>query len=272
MNENPPTIADIQTTELIYYDADYLAECYSFCEERDIDCLPAVDDPDAYYQRNDDSQSFDKRTITPDRRLDANMYVFKPDLLECFHEHPLQFVFEHGTLTGVVHFSDYNRDMVSTYLYAQLVSYERELRELLISHYLTNDDMADHLRSVANNGKKPQNTRDIYERNLRRFEQERETPEFKRYPEFQTFYLKELQELARKQQVIALDAKVGQLRNQIMHAKDSVNMVDARTPDYIYELETFENFFTLVQTLLKDGRRIHSRLLSREGMSLGRRA
>jgi hypothetical protein len=132
--------------------------------------------------------------------------------------------------------------------------------------------MVDLFRSIADNGKKPEDTRAIYNNKLAGFEKKRGKPEFKRYPEFQTFDLADLQGLAKKQEVIILDSKVSDLRNQIMHARDSVNMKDASTPDYIYERETFEEFFTLVQTLLKDGRRIHSRLLIRQGLASGGRA
>jgi hypothetical protein len=71
MNEIHPTIVDIQTTELICYDRSYSSDCYRFCKDRDIDCLPVVDDPDTFFLRNDDSQRFDECVITRDRRLDA---------------------------------------------------------------------------------------------------------------------------------------------------------------------------------------------------------
>lgn len=40
-----PTIADIHTTELLYYDATYSEECYRFCKDRNIDCLPDAINP-----------------------------------------------------------------------------------------------------------------------------------------------------------------------------------------------------------------------------------
>jgi outer membrane protein assembly factor BamE len=49
-------------------------------------------------------------------------------------------------LTGVVHFSDYNRDAVSAYLFAQIARYERDLRELAKRCGLTNEDMVDQLQ------------------------------------------------------------------------------------------------------------------------------
>lgn len=258
MNLNLPTIADIQMTDLIYYDEAYCAECYAFCKERDIDCLPSVDDPDTFFQRNDDSMQFDKQEITGARHLDAATFIFRPDLLARFQTHPLQFVFDHGTLTGVVHFSDYNQDVVSTFLYAQFAKYERELRSLIERSGLKREDMLirfDELKDSAENNKR----RNKYGR--KRGIAEKNHKDHPNLAPFDDFYLDDLIDLAGGRKVIQLDDEVVALRNMIMHSRDSVNMADASTPDYIYRVDTFELFFKRVRVLLQDYRRIHTRLL-----------
>lgn len=118
--ENLPCIADIQTTDLFYFDDQQTQVCYSFCKRRDIDCLPVIGNPSAFSQRNDEAEGFDQYDFTGDRWTDANTFLFRPDLLKQFREQPIQFVFTHGELTGVVHFSDYNNSAVSIYLYDQI--------------------------------------------------------------------------------------------------------------------------------------------------------
>ena len=46
-------MSDIQTREILYYDADNIDQCYKFCDKRSIDCLPTIDDPGKLYRRDD---------------------------------------------------------------------------------------------------------------------------------------------------------------------------------------------------------------------------
>ena len=47
-----PRVADIQTSDLIYYDLDLKDQCFEFCEKRDFDFLPACDHR-RLYRRNE---------------------------------------------------------------------------------------------------------------------------------------------------------------------------------------------------------------------------
>jgi hypothetical protein len=128
------SLADIQTSELLYFDQEEKSVCYCFCYERGIDCLPDAEDPNKFYQRNREIEDFEHREIEADRIVDGSTDVFAPFLLHCFDSYHLLFVRSHGVITGVVHFSDYNRPAVNVFLYSLLFNYETSLRELL-SHY-----------------------------------------------------------------------------------------------------------------------------------------
>jgi len=260
MSSEHPTIADIQTAELVYYDPDYVAQCYQFCQDRDIDCLPEIGDSNTYYQRIDEEKSFKEQTISEDRKLDGATFLFRPDLLDRFKSHAVQFVYADGEISGVVHYSDYNKDVVSTYLYGQIARYERDLRELAALCGLTNKDMLDHFQKMGTKACKKGNERFCKEFEAKKAKYEAEKEELTRLPEFQSFYLMDLIGLANRRKIIRLDDRVHKLRNQIMHGSLPVQMEDAHTPDYIYRIESFTEFFKFTQILLKDSKRISNRL------------
>jgi hypothetical protein len=255
-----PTIIDIQTTDLLYYDDRYKGVCYRFCEDRDIDFLPNATDQAKSYQRDKDKRKFEERPITDEERLDVTTYIFQPELRERFEQTPVQFVFANGVLTGVVHFSDYNREVVYTYLYAEIARYERDLRDLLVAYGLKNEDMRAQFQEIVDKRRDNPEEKDTvrsYERKLESFDREQET--LTKLPEFQGFYLDDLRMLAKKQCDIKL-SDVGKLRNDVMHARDSVEQRAAVAPDFIYEIESFVSFFGRVQALLQDRRRVQTRL------------
>lgn len=261
MKHQLPTIADIQTTELLYYDADLSEKCYRFCKDRDIDCLPDASEPGKYYRRRDDSTSFDRIDTIDELRLEATTYIFQPELAEQFRKRPVQFVYMNGVLTGVVHFSDYNREVVYTYLYAELASYERDLRELLVLSNLNNDDMYASFWSIVNHHKSKGDKEETVRTYLGKIDDyDKKREKLEKIPAFQGFQLDDLRTLAKKREVIELE-DIRDLRNQVMHARDSVEQVNARVPDFIYEDDSFASFFDKVQLMLKDRRRIQTRQL-----------
>ena len=256
-----PTIADIQTTELLYYDEAHSQECYRFCKDRDIDCLPNVYNPGKYYQRNSGDAGFSEMDIAEEHRLDAATYIFQPELVARFGKRAVQFVFTNGIFTGVVHFSDYNREPVFTYIYSELARYERDLRDLLVLFQLKNEDMRACFQDIVDRNKdkeKKEKTVEIYSTKINDYENNRE--KLAKFPQFQWFDLEDLRILAKKRGVIELSDIKG-LRNMVMHARDSVEQFDARMPDFIYKYESFITFFDLVQRLLTDRRRVRTRLL-----------
>lgn len=264
MNEARPFIADIQTRELLYFDEQLKDECYEFCKNRDIDCLPSFDNSSKFYQRNDEKNSFDLLDIGDDRRIEGSTFIFRSDLLDRFKKHQLFFVFTHGELTGVIHYSDYNRIIVNTYLFAEISLYERSLRKLLIAKRMGNNDMLAYFEHRADKSKTKQNVAEDFKRKIQEFEKKKDY--CSRLEEFQCFYLMDLIGLTNWQEVIPLNDSINNLRNSITHSRNTIEMRDARTPDFIYEFDTFEELFKSVQLLLNEGLRIRNRVLLLEGL------
>ncbi len=252
-----PLIADIQTTALLYYDEEHLEKCYDFCKNRDIDSLPDIENPKIFYQRNDDSKAFDRCQLTDDRWLDAHTFIFKSDLLERFQLHPIQFVFTYGELTGVVHFSDYNKDPVDNFLFAQFAKYERGLRELAICNKLKNANMRKYFEEKK---AKSSNEKDIKfnEDRLEKYDEKLEKME--KAGEFQFFYMDELIGMLRSEKIIHLNGGVVELRNMIMHSRPPIGMTNVHADDFIYSPDTFESFFKKTETLLTDSKRVYNRI------------
>jgi hypothetical protein len=251
----PIRFSDIQTSDLLYYDPDLKEICLHFCQDRNIDCLPSLDDPMMLYRRTE--TGFVLEAVTPERMVDSRAFIFDQPLLERFRTNHLLFVYENKELTGVVHFSDYNRPAVSEYLFSLFSSYERSLRKLLILSGLANKDMLDRFQRVVAKTKN-EKSRAIYTQKIGEYEKDRLRNE--KLPEFERFYLRDLIELINDQKIIKVSDKVNQLRNDIMHVHELVNMYDAHREDYIYSYASFKDFFELVIQLIYDFKRVNNRI------------
>lgn len=255
MKPSTITFSDIQTRELLYYDESIENICFQFCYDRNIDCLPSLKDPLMYYKRTDGVFLADN--ITLERKVLCEDFIFTKSLLEKFRDYSLLFVYSNEDLTGVVHFSDYNRPEVNSFLFNLLASYERSLRKLLLLSGLKNQDMLDYFNSVASTTKKDQ-TKTYYMNKVEEFEKNRSQNEL--LPHFEKFYLKDLMELAKKREIIKVDQSVNDLRNDLMHAHDLVTLQDANRDDFIYNFKSFERFFNRVIVLLQDFKMVNNRI------------
>ncbi len=256
MIDRLPSIADIMTADLLYYDEGHHDDCYRFCEERDIDCLPVIGDS-SFYRRNDEIRGMEQRRLTADRRLNAHTPLFRPDLLDRFRRQHVMFIFDRGEMTGVVHFSDYNKSLVSAYLYLQIAAYEQSLRQILTRLKLEHTDMLAYFK-VRIETASDTSDRDFYSRARNQFNNK--AVKMPTAPKFQAADLRHLIGFVESHGLIELDDEVVELRNSIMHANRLVDMVDPNNDDYIYDFASFEVFFTRALLLLKDSRRVHNRL------------
>lgn len=255
MTEKRIVLEDIQTSDLLYYDPDFKEVCFRFCQERDIDCLPALDDPLKYYRKVE--SGFTEEIVTPERMVDGGTFIFEQSLLERFRASSLLFVYTKNELTGVVHFSDFNRPAVDLYLFGLLSAYEKSLRRLLVLHGLKNQDMLDYFQMIVETTKKDK-TRGIYSRKKDEFDEKRDRNE--KLPVFESFYLLDLIDLAKHKKIISLSPNANDLRNMIMHAHELVNKDDASRDDYIYNFASFEKFFNQVISLLRDCKRVNNKI------------
>jgi hypothetical protein len=259
MNHTQPHISVIQTTELLHYDPAYGDKGYEFCRLRNIDCLPSLDDPAGYfYRRNDNAQSFDREKLTAERRISGQTPLFKNELVACFRKQPILFVVDNDELSGVVHFSDYNKPIVTNYLFSLLSAYERNLRRLAALSGLSPKEMGDYFTEKLDARIAAQEDSDYYQRKVDSFEKKKKT--HAKSPPFQFFYLEDLIGLLQRWNIIPLQGKVTDLRNSVVHAHEFVDMNDVTAPDFIYNFATFKTFFQRSRALLDDAQRVENRI------------
>lgn len=247
---------DIQTSDLLYYDPGLENACFKFCQMRNIDCLPSLCNPLEYYRRTEDS--FCIAEVVPEMRVNCNKNIFDASLLDRFRYQHLLFVYADDELSGVVHFSDYNKPLVDTYLFSMLSAYERSLRTLLKANGLTNRHMLDYFQSVIDSPA-TSNDRNKYKKRCRDYEKYQSENE--KLPEFEKFYVDDLIGLAKNKLGVEISEEVKDLRDDIMHAHELVYRRNPHLADYIYDFASFERFFLLVLRLLQDYKKVNNRIL-----------
>jgi hypothetical protein len=255
------TISDIQTTDLLFFDPDFAPEikdqCFKFCRDRDIDCLPALDDANKVYIRDEKSLSFRAEEITSMRKVDGTLNIFDRQLLQRFSDQSLLLVYSDADLTGVVHFSDYNKSFVSVYLYELFLAYEKNLRTLLRKYSLKNHDMIAYFELKKSKVKREKDI-EFYEDKIQQsYDNIKKNTKL---PQFEVFYLKDLIALVNHRKIISLKDEVFELRNLVMHAHEFVHMEDPETDDFIYNLASFKKFFHQVNILISDHKRVKNYL------------
>ena len=255
-------IADIQTSEVLYFDPEFREKCYEFCKKRNIEFLPSLEDTKQIYVRDDERADFHMRTVDEAQTIDGFRRAFDPTVLEEFRANHLLFVYTDDEFSGVVHFSDFNKSVVSAYLFEVLFQYERMLRVFLQECGLTNADMVALFRAKAS-AATTQRQRSFYQGKISRF-QARERENASCSP-FQTFYLDDLVNLANTQE-LCLDPSVVGVRNDVMHAHDLVGKDSETTDGYIFCFDGFEKFFRGVVALHHDLAMVRNRVAFMQGL------
>ncbi len=251
------SISDIQSSNLLYFDPDLKESCFKFCKDRDIDCLPALNNQEVIYLRNDATLSFQEEGITEDRKVDGFINIFDERMAERFSKHSLLMVYSNTSLTGILHFSDYNKAAVSLYLYELFLTYEKCMRVLLVKNGLSNADMLAYFEEKKLSVKKEKDKR-FYEDKIRSYNEN--LNKIGKLQQFESFYLKDLIALVNSKKITLLSDQVFELRNMVMHAHEFVNMEDPATDDLVYNFETFKKFFELALLLHEDFKRVSNHL------------
>lgn len=134
------TIGDIMQANIIYYDELTSQACVDICSYLKIDNLPALDGKHFYKFNN---QSFSRHKIRKIHSTFVDTPIFDETLAVKFlkNEHNVLFVFFGETLHGVVHISDYNRNIVLQKVQDDLLLFERNLRQLILLNGFDNIDM-----------------------------------------------------------------------------------------------------------------------------------
>ena len=234
----------IMTKEVLFYCDDFKEDCKAFCEKRNITYLPCKGDFDSCYTLVKDR--FKKRSIQESQRVFVNDKIFNASFLEKFEKHHVLFVFMKDELRGVVHFCDYNRNPVSTYVYSLLLHFERKLRELLVNEGLNNSNMITFFEKQVKKNKK----NEYYLRKVENYKKPEIQKEMKELELFQTFCLKDLIDLLHSKKIYDIPQAINlKLRNPIMHSKNIVRHDDYENSTLIYNFTSFCDYLELVNSL-----------------------
>jgi hypothetical protein len=242
------TFKDIQTTDLIYYDSnmDIKNICYDFCDRRDIDFLPSIvgkekDGEYKIFKLDRENRNFKKINIKEDQKISLNHNIFDLDVLTHFEKNKVLFVFDkikNGSLSGIVHFSDYNNEVVSHFLYSYLHKFEKALREVLKIKNI--DDSAIHEYFITQKNKCKDNSKEYrkYEYRIDEFNDNKDLNS-----SFQNYYIDDLIGILKAKKILAsIDIdQIRSIRNDVMHIHNFVKKVDANSNSLKYDFNSFKN-------------------------------
>lgn len=140
MQHQKLTFEDIMQTNVLYYDQVAEAACHDICNQLKIDNMPGIDGRHYYELVNG---QFENKKVEAIHKVSVNDSLISAELFEKFkaNRHNVLFVYEEDVFRGVVHISDYNRDIVLQNIQDDILSFERKLRQLILLNGFTNDDM-----------------------------------------------------------------------------------------------------------------------------------
>jgi len=242
-------IKDIMKKDVMYYDPEIEDKLNTYCKKMDITYLPSLDLKKVYFLH---PEAFDNKEIEKSLKISPHLYVFDEVLLKRFQEGKhILFIFNQNIMVGIIHFSDYNRIEVYTYLYELIANLERDLRKLLISMKLCNDDMLKFF-------KKHSDRNEVFKEKYSRFKNYGN--KFNKIKPFEFFDLSDLVALCDGKGIVRIDRKILKLRNKVMHSRNGVKNKDYEQDPLIYNFESFKDFFNEAVTLQAEFKRIHNRL------------
>lgn len=225
---------DVMQKNILYYDKTNIPACMNICNELKINNLPTI--PGNYYFEYSDGE-FSKRKVTHKYKTDCMTPVFSEKAVRQISNanNNVLFVYEGNVLKGLIHISDYNRDIVIQYIQDDVLSFERLLRQWLVLNGFKSHDMVDYYHYKLRKSKGSRHKQRYSER-LEEFKGR--MSEINALGEFQTFDFSEILQFAasdftsrvhrvqhsQSQSSASKDPihMLVQLRNMAMHGKNPV--------------------------------------------------
>jgi hypothetical protein len=90
----------IMTSQVMFYDNSFEAECVTYCKERNITYLPSLENFEVCYTL--DADKFEDERITDNQKVNVNEDMFDKSVLEKFKVYHILFVFDRNELVGGV--------------------------------------------------------------------------------------------------------------------------------------------------------------------------
>ncbi|MDX2135269.1 MAG: hypothetical protein SFV52_10790 [Saprospiraceae bacterium] len=204
---------DIMETNVLYYDKSHEDILKKIAGSLNITIFARIVGENLYKYKDD---KFKRDIIDRAIRLDALEPIFDVCIVRKFQSHDdVLFVYSGNDnnlriLEGVVHISDYNRNIVIDAIQSDVLDFERDVRRLLILENKTNKDLWENLLQSL------KKTKDNF------YQQHKD-----KYHEFQIFYIDEilhyLKQIKSGINIPEEDIKkVVNLRNAAMHGKNTI--------------------------------------------------
>lgn len=250
-----PTLSDICTRNLIYFDPEHEAVCRRICKVIGIDLFPDCEGQHCWYLKE---ESWEQIRTTENQFAKASVGCFDPAVLDKMDQSlsNLLFLGEPGNLAGIVHFTDYVKMPVYESLFRNLFQFEKGLRS-----YLTRKKFEySHLEAFFEYKIKKESgnkQKEYYDDKLKNMREGEFKEKAKQYGNLQLSYLYDLMKFGISgyhekplHDLAFIKAnqsyqKINDLRNIIMHAKD-VTIWDHGVP---HKFSQFKEFFGQVEAL-----------------------
>ncbi len=253
-----PSIESIITSGIIYYSHDQRNICERICKVLKIDLFPDSDQEHFWCISNngwtkqnikEEDQKINSKTLVFDDVVIDKMKNANSNILFCFNENIIE---------GMIHFTNYDNQLIYQALYQNFYIYETNLREHLSSLNFNYKDFEQYYAYKLNKSKNEKD-REFYCKQLDRIRSQKFIEEAKQLRPLQRLDLLELMLFAKSSyhkaempQIIGLKKissdNISKLRNTVMHSKDFIGSSDNQP----YDFETFQNFFKQVINFKKD--------------------
>lgn len=230
----PLYISELMTNNIIFFESEQKKELIQFCKERDISFLPSEDFKHLYKLEEND---FIKIELPEIMKLHVGDEAFNIKTLDKFNEeYPIKFIFRNDEIVGAFHFSDYNKNSAYVYLYAEILDFEKSLRELLARDH-TNDDLINRLKNLSET-EKNERVKKLYQNKVNMIEKKKELIE-KSKP-FEHFDITDLISFTNHKLKLKINQELMKdLRNKIMHFKQNIQNKNGQFDSLLFDYDSF---------------------------------
>lgn len=256
MNYLKLTFEEIMQNKILYYDKEVESACFDICDTLKIDNMPGYDSKSYFELAN---KKFIEKQIVESCKLQISDRIFEENNIKKFrnNKHNVLFVFSGSILKGVVHFADYNRNIVLKRIQDDVLNFEFNLREFLVLNNIVNQDIIKFYEDSLSSERREKNKLHI-ERRLS-FLKSKEK-EMNNLGTFQLFDLSDLMDYCNSSfsgKIFKFENHdshnnsignhiIGPLRNMVMHGKNPIQK-DGDTS--IFSIESLETFKSSLEIL-----------------------
>lgn len=244
---------DIMQSKILYYDIEAVEACLDICNTLKINFLPDYDSKH-YYELLDNN--FIKKPIHDAIKVNVDDKIFNKVCVDKFinNDHNVLFVFSGKVLKGIVHYADYNRNIVLSKLQIDVLNFEQNLRELLVLNNKSNDDIIDFFKHKLTSSSRE---REIEHYRDRLASSNKNINTMSNVGPFQMFNLSDLIDYTsssfsdkilsfNKHQDLDSVSTIKFIRNMAMHGKNPIE-IDNETS--IYSIESLKKLSSSIEVL-----------------------